>query len=92
MEPTKGDHGTCEVVKVKHDIVAGNDTGYVEINKADFDSKKHELFEDEEADTATNWNSKTKAQIITALEDANVKHDPDVNKAALVAIAEEHLK
>lgn len=45
MDLLKGDHGTVETVKIKHDLVDGNDSGFVEINKHEFDKEKHELFE-----------------------------------------------
>lgn len=59
MDFKKGDHGTCPVVRIKHPIVEGNDTGFTEINEDDFDSDIHELFEPE-AESATTSKKKKK--------------------------------
>jgi len=37
----KGAHGTCEVVQIADPSAPG---GFVEINKSDFDEKKHKLY------------------------------------------------
>jgi hypothetical protein len=39
---------TVDTVKIKHDKVPGNTSGYCIINRADYDPKKHELYEEEQ--------------------------------------------
>lgn len=94
MDFKKGDHGTCPVVKVKHEIVEGNDTGYVEINADDFDSEKHELYKPGKKAAASDkpdYNDMTKADIGELLIKAKVAFDPDMKKADMVALAEAEL-
>lgn len=90
----RGDHGSCETVRIKHDIVEGNDTGYTEINKHDFDPDVHELYKGKAAkagDDSKDYASMTKAQIGELLSAAKVEFDPKDTKDVLVALAEKSL-
>lgn len=91
MDFSKGDHGTCETVRVVAEVTDDNPQGYIVINKSDYDSAKHTLYEVEEATIAINYSKMNKSDLSKALTAGGVKHDDAMSKADLVALAEKNL-
>lgn len=58
MSIHKGEHGSCETVRIKGVPSEGNPDGVVVINKSDYDPEKHELHGVEKKDDGKGGKSK----------------------------------
>jgi hypothetical protein len=81
---SKGEHGTCPVVKVE----ANNEQGFTEINESDFDEAMHKRWTPSKRKTsdAADWSKKTKSEISDHLASLGIEHDPDARKDDLLAL------
>jgi hypothetical protein len=80
VEQKRGQHGSCETVKVKAD----NEQGHVVINAHDFNDKEHELFE--EPKSGPDYDSMTAAQLKRELKALGRSFDAKADKEALLAL------
>ena len=76
-----------ETIKVKHEVVEGNDLGFVVIDKADFDPKIHEEFI-EEVSTGDKALEELNGQELKEWLTANgVEHKGNISKVDALALA-----
>lgn len=73
-------------IKVKHDVVEGNDLGFVVIDKADFDPKIHTEFvaESTEGKALEDLNGQQLKEWLTA---NGVEHKGNISKVDALALA-----
>lgn len=74
----------CETVRIVAEKSDDNESGFIVINKSDFDADKHELFDAEPGEPEAP--ALTAKQMKEALTTLGVEFKPNANKAELQAL------
>jgi hypothetical protein len=86
-----------ETVKIKAEKTRGNESGYVVINKEDFDAEKHTLFDapvapkKEKEKVQLNASTMSNDALKKALQDAEVEFSDDADRSVLISLVNEKI-